>query len=276
MMGRAMTAILSSNHQAPAEAFALPAPLVAIDPAKRRTPAEEARALVAANSLATLSTLSEDGGPWGSLVAYATIEHGTPVLLVSTLAEHGRNLPRDPRASLVIASDEAIGGDQLNSGRVTLAGRCEVPVGEELEAARAAFLEAVPMAKHYIDFGDFSLYVLRVDRVRWVGGYGRMDTADAASYAAAETDPVVKSAAYAVAHLNEDHAEHLLLIAQKLSGYTDATHARADRADRYGLDITVTTPRGKAPTRVAFAEAITAPDGLRAASVELVRRAREL
>jgi putative heme iron utilization protein len=276
-MARAMTATTApTNHDAPADALAVPAPLVAIDPARRRTPAEEARALVAANGLGTLSTLAEDGGPWGSLVAYATINAGEPVLLVSTLAEHGRNLPRDPRASLVISSDERVGGDPLNSGRVTLAGRCEQPVGDELAAAREAFLAAVPMARHYIDFGDFSLYVLRVDRVRWVGGYGRMDSADAASYAAAEVDPVVGQADYATRHLNEDHADALLEIAQKLSGYTDATAARADRCDRYGIDLTVTTPRGKAPTRVAWLEPIAAADGLRAASVALVRHARTI
>lgn len=269
-----MTVAPPMNHDAPAEALAVPQPLVDAPPARRRTPAEEARALVQTTKLATLSTLTEDGDPWGSLVAYATIDGGQPVLMVSTLAEHGRNLLVDPRASLVIASEEYVGNDPLNSGRVTLAGRCVRPEGEEAERALAAFNEAVPMSKYYSGFGDFSLWVLRVERVRWVGGYGRMDSADAASYAAAEDDPVAPSAAYAVKHLNEDHDDALLEIAQKLSGYTDATAARCDRADRYGLDLTITTPRGKAPARVGFVEPCTTPDGLRAASVALVKLAR--
>jgi hypothetical protein len=267
---------IPTNHDAPPEALAVPKPLEPPAlPARRRTPAEEARALVATHSLGTLATLSDDGHPWASLVAYATIGDGSPVFLVSTLAEHGRNLFRDPRASLNVADDNHVGGDPLNSGRVTLAGTCVRPEGAEHDEAREAFLAAVPMAKHYVDFGDFSLWVMRVDRVRWVGGYGRMDSADAASYAAAEVDPVAAKADYAVRHLNEDHADALLLIAQKLSGHTDATEARCDRADRYGLDLTVTTPRGKAPARVSFPEPCTEPDGLRAASVELVKRARE-
>ena len=72
-------------------------------PAPRRTPAEEARTLVARNRVAALATLSADGSPWGSLVLYAALGDGTPVLCLSTLAEHGRNVKRDPRASLVMA-----------------------------------------------------------------------------------------------------------------------------------------------------------------------------
>src|SRR5262249_27698083 len=72
-------------------------------------------------------------------------------------------------------------------------------------------------------FSDFSLWVLRVERVRWVGGYGRMDSATAAAYARAEADPVAGHAAGAIAHLNADHADALLVIAQALGGHPDAT-----------------------------------------------------
>ena len=157
---------------------------------------------------------------------------------------------------------------------MTLLGRAYRPEGAELEAARAAHLAAVPKASAYVRFGDFSLYVLRVERVRWVGGYGLMDSADAAAYHSAEPDPVAGNAAYAVRHLNEDHADALLAMAQALAGYTDATKATCTRADRYGLDLAIATPRGRAPARVPFAEPVTAPDGLRAATVDLARRSR--
>jgi putative heme iron utilization protein len=264
-----------TTHDAPPEAFAVAEPLREPEPARIRTAAEEARAIVASHSLGTLSTLTEHGDPWGSLVTYGQLPDGSPVLLVSTLAEHGRNLPLDPRASLVVAEDSA-GGDPLDSGRVTLAGRAETPVGEDAAAARAAILAAAESARYYIDFGDFSLYVLRVERVRWVGGFGRMDSVDAASYGAAEPDPVAGSAAYAVRHMNEDHADALLAMATGPAGFTDATAATCRRADRYGLDLWVTTPRGKGPARVGFAEPCTAPDGLRAATVELTRRSRAM
>jgi putative heme iron utilization protein len=229
-----------------------PPPLSPVPPARRRTAGEEARTLVAQTAVGTLATLSDDGGPWASLVSYAALEDGSPVLFVSTLAEHGRNLVRDARASLVVAETPS-GSDPLANGRVTLAGAVVKPEGDALAVARAAYLAAVPTARYYQDFGDFSLYVLKVERVRWVGGYGRMDSADADAYAAAEADPVGRPLG-AVQHLNDDHADALLAIAQALGGYPDATAASCTGADRYGLDLMVQTPRGAAPARVGFAE----------------------
>jgi heme iron utilization protein len=262
------------DHDAPGPIPVLPPPLVDTGPAPRRTPAEEARALVASTNVATLATHSVDGYPWASLVAFGSFEEdGTPVLFVSRLAEHARNLERDPRASLV-AADPHPGSDVLAGGRVTLAGTAERPAPALAGEARDVYVAAVPSAKAYLDFRDFSLWILRVERVRWVGGYGRMDSVDAGSYAAAEADPVARAAAGARAHLNDDHADALLAIAQALGGYPDATTAACASIDRYGLDLELDTPRGPAAARVGFAERVTAADGLRAATVELARRAR--
>ena len=226
-------------------------PLRTPEPARVRTPAEEARTLVAAHASGLLATLTLDGDPWGSLVAYGTLPDGAPVLHVSTLAEHGRNLARDGRASLVVAEDSAAA-----------------------EAARSAFQAAVPGAERYADFADFTLYILRVERVRWVGGFARMDSVGADAYRAAEPDPVAGSAASAVRHLNDDHAAALLAMAAGPGGFTDATAAVCLGADRYGLDLWVETPRGAGPCRVGFAEPCAEAGGLRAATVELARRSR--
>lgn len=262
------------DHDVPGDAPSVPPPLRATAEVRRRTPAEEARTLIAAANVGALATLTADGDPWGSIVTYGLLGDGAPVLCVSQLAEHGRNLEGDPRASLVVSAplDEAY---PLAGGRVTVAGRAQRPRGDEAaRAAREAHLAAVPSAELYIGFGDFSLWLLRVQRVRWVGGYGRMASADADAYAAAERDPVAAAAAGAVTHLNEDHADALLEMALAFTGYDDATAATCTAADRYGLDLMIETPRGRAPARVGYAEPVGAPGGLRAATVELARRAR--
>lgn len=241
---------------------------------RRRTPAEEARTLVAANASGTLATLSEDGTPWASLVTYGVLDDGSPVLLLSTLAEHGRNLLENRQASLMV-QDPNHEGEPLAGGRVTLAGRAvrpeEHPLGED---ARRVHLEAVPSAEMYADFNDFSFWILEVDRARWVGGYGRMDTTYTEDYSAAEPDPVHPAAAHAVSHMNEDHSDALLDMARSLAGLPEATSAECVFADRYGLDLTITDPSGRQGVRIEFAEPVTEPDGLRAATVELARRAR--
>jgi hypothetical protein len=75
--------------------------------------------------------------------------------------------------------------------------------------------------------------------------------------------------------MNEDHADALLAMAQAFTGHTDATAAKALRADRYGLDLGLETPRGKTPARVNFIERVETADGLRKATVDLTKASRE-
>lgn len=252
-------------------------PLTEIADATRPSAAEEARTIAAATNVGTLASLTKSGDPWASFVTYGLLatgpSGGAPVLCVSHLAEHGRNLAADPRASLAVVAPGAE-ADPLASPRITLAGVVEKPVGDELAAARDAHLAAVEAAKYYIDYSDFSVWVLRVRRVRWVGGYGRMDSTTAEQYAAATPDPLHAIAAGAIEHLNADHAGALTEMARALGGFPDAESAVCTGVDRYGLDLKVGTPRGPAYTRVGFGGALTSAEELRAATVDLVRRAR--
>lgn len=250
-----------------------PPPLSEVKKGQRRSPAEEARTLIANTNEAALGTLSDDGVPWASLVAFADLGDGATALMVSTLAEHGRNLERDPRASLMIAH-KPHELDQLAHGRVTIAGNAVAVEGDERERARQAYLAAIPAANAYERFGDFRIWVLKPERVRWVGGYGRMDDVDGLDLGSAEADPTAPGAQRAVDHLNEDHADALLSMARALGGYPDALAARCTAIDRYGLNLAIETPRGHAPSRVGFDEPVNEPGGLRGATVELTRLAR--
>ena len=263
----------SRDHGDPGDAPSVPPPLTAVANAARPSAAEEARTIAASTNTGTLATLTATGDPWASFVTYGLLD-GAPVLCVSNLAEHGRNLVGDQRASIAIVA-QATDPDPLASGRVTLAGVVERPVGDELTAARDAHLAAVPAARYYVDYSDFALWVLRVQRVRWVGGYGRMDSATGEAYAAAEPDPVQPRATGAINHLNADRTEALCAMAKTLGGYPDATAATCTGADRYGLDLKVSTPRGVTYTRVGYTAPIDSYDDLRSATVELARRARQ-
>jgi heme iron utilization protein len=234
--------------------------------------AEHARTIAAATNAATLATLSADGGPWASFVAYA-LHEGTPVLCVSNLAEHGRNLIADPRASLSIVAD-GDDGDPLSRSRITLAGRVLRPGNRDRDAVACAYAAAVPGADVYLDFADFSLWLLRVERVRWVGGYGRMDSATGEQYLAASPDPVTPAAGRAIAHLNADHADDLAAMVRAFGGYPDADAATCTGIDRYGLDLRVHGPRGTGHARVAFPERLDSADQLRSAATALAHAAR--
>src|ERR1700704_5552930 len=117
------------------------------------THAERARTLVARIPTGTLCTLAlePEGYPYGSFVTVA-FDNGNPVFLISGLAEHPKNLERDPRASPLGAGGGA--ADPLANGRVTLLGRCTRVEGNG-GSARATFLAAHANATYYANFRDF-------------------------------------------------------------------------------------------------------------------------
>src|SRR3954452_3065461 len=69
-------------------------------------------------ALATL--MPGSGDPYCSLVNVATAADGAPLLLISRLAIHTKNILADPRVSLML--DERKEGDPLQDARIMLMG----------------------------------------------------------------------------------------------------------------------------------------------------------
>lgn len=138
------------------------------DPA---TVAATARELLRRAPRAGLATLTTSGAPYASLVLTADDGAGTPLLLLSDLAEHAKNLRRDPRASLLVESADNA-SDPLAAPRVTFMGEA-VRIAEA--AANAKFVARHPSAATYAAFKDFALYRLAVERIHLVAGFGRID-----------------------------------------------------------------------------------------------------
>jgi putative heme iron utilization protein len=188
------------------------------------------------------------GALFGEGHSFVTVafDNGNPIFLISGLAEHTKNLERDPRASLL----EAEGGsaDPLANGRVTMLGRC-TRVEEDGGSARAAFFAAHPNSTYYADFRDFAFWKLDVDYVRYIGGYGRMSWISQADWRAAERDPLDPSAAGMIAHMNADHADAMVLYCKAFSHGTEITSASMTGVDRYGFEMSAITSRGPRPVR---------------------------
>lgn len=116
----------------------------------------------------------ERGWPYASLVLLATDALGMPLLLLSDLAEHSKNLRHDARLSLLI--DNTAGhADRLAAARLTLLGRASAIADEaERTQARTRFLARHPSASAYADFKDFRFYRIVLDRAHLVAGFGRI------------------------------------------------------------------------------------------------------
>lgn len=234
--------------------------------------AERARTLVSQQGFGSLATLTTDpaGYPYASFTTFA-LEAGEPVFLISRLAEHTRNLLADGRASLLV--HESHQADPLANGRVTLLGRVsrlEAPA----TSARDAFIAAHPQASYYVDFSDFAFFRLQVESVRYIGGYGRMSWVSAEDFRAAEPDPLAAAAAGIVKHMNDDHADALRSYALAFTSAHDASAATMTAIDRYGFEMTVHTPRGIGPARLAFDAPLTHADQARNVLVKLLGAAR--
>lgn len=235
------------------------------------THAERARTLVAGHVTGALGTLAVDPPlhPYVSYVTFA-MDEGTPLFCLSRIAEHGKNVAGDPRVSLLV--HDSTSADPLANGRVTLLGRVRPP--SDRARAREAFLKANPHASHYVDYQDFAFHELAIESLRYIGGYGRMSWVDADAWHAADADPIAPSAKGILAHMNEDHADALLLYAQAFTEARDATAATMTAIDRYGFEMTVDTPRGRGPARLAFAAEITNAKDARVSLVALVGESR--
>jgi putative heme iron utilization protein len=137
--------------------------------------ATKARNLVAEQKMAVLSTNSKryGGFPFGSVVPYALDSEARLLLLTSALAVHHRNLASDPRASLTVFEDEAL-GDPLKSSRVTVMGEIRPVPEADLAAARDAYLARHPESEKWIGFGDFTLQRMEVKDLYFIEGFGSM------------------------------------------------------------------------------------------------------
>jgi putative heme iron utilization protein len=133
---------------------------------------EIARRLIRGAERGVLSTrLAEnDGWPYGSLVLVAIDHDLSPILLLSDLAEHTKNIAADPRASLLI--DGTIGHDDpLSAPRVALMGRV-ARIDDRPSAAR--YIAHHPASALYAGFADFHFFRLTIERAHLVAGFGRI------------------------------------------------------------------------------------------------------
>jgi hypothetical protein len=215
-------------------------------------------------ALATL--MVGTGDPYCSLVNVATAIDGSPLLLLSKLALHTKNILADARVSLML--DERKPGDPLEGARVMLMGTIAVTSDP---AARAAYLRRQPEAEMFAGFADFAFYQIALTRAHLVAGFGRIvdltpgdvltDVSDARALVEVETG--------AIAHMNADHAEACRLYATKLLGGPDGDW-RCVGIDPEGLEL----QDGRMALRLDFPQRVTAPGPLRAVLKQLAEQAR--
>jgi heme iron utilization protein len=238
-----------------------------VPPAPPFDPKAAARKLLRegrSGALATLMPPRQD--PYCSLVNVATLPDGAPLLLLSRLALHTRNLLHDPRVSLLL--DERKEGDPLEGARVMLQGTVASTADGH---ARGRYLARQPEAEMFVDFADFGFYRMTLEGAHLVAGFGRIvdltasdvltDLHDAAALVDAEPE--------IVAHMNEDHADTVRLYARALLRAPDGPW-RCAGCDPDGLELQL----GRSALRLTFPDRVTTPGHLRQTLKRLAEEAR--
>ena len=233
-------------------------------------PSKAVKSLLRRSRQGALATLmAGTGDPYCSLVNVASHPDGSPVLLISRLAIHTKNLLADARVSLML--DERVEGDPLEGSRIMLSGRAE-EVASRREILRQRYLNAHPAAEAFVDFKDFSFFRIHPTGTHLVAGFGRILDLQPAQFLTEISDAaeLLEAEQGAVEHMNTDHREALDLYATRLLGAA-AGNWRCSGTDPDGIDL----QDGSRTLRLDFPERVTSPVALRKMLVRLAEQARE-
>jgi heme iron utilization protein len=218
-------------------------------------------------ALATL--MAGSGDPYCSLVNVASHPDGSPILLISRLAVHTKNLLADHRVSLML--DERAAGDPLEGARIMLQGIAEQAGADDLEILRRRYLNVHPSAQAFVEFKDFSFVLIRPTTIHLVAGFGRIVDLKPEQFITpiADAEALIAVEQGAIDHMNADHRDALSLYATRLLGAADADW-RCTGCDPDGIDLEAE----RVTRRLEFPERVTGPGELRKMLVRLADEAR--
>jgi putative heme iron utilization protein len=232
-------------------------------------PPQAAKRLLREGRSGALATLMPGSGdPYCSLVNVATAADGAPLLLISKLAIHTKNILNDPRVSLML--DERKAGDPLEGARVMLMGKAAV---SEDPAVRRRYLVRHPEAEMFAGFRDFAFYRIELTSIHLVAGFGRIvdlapvnvltDLTHASELVEAEPD--------ILEHMNQDHADTCRLYATKLLGAADGAW-RCAGCDPEGMELQL----DQRALRLFFPQRIISTGSLRQSLKDMAEKARAI
>ncbi len=229
----------------------------------------EARHFLRSTRAGILSTHSVkfEGYPFGSVTPFVLDHQCQPVILISTIAEHTKNITNNPKVSLLVF----VGTEDLQaSARLTLLGVAEAINHNEDPDLRARYLRYHPQASGYFDMHDFGFYRIRIQTARYIAGFGKMgwSSGDDLMTNIPTQIALASQEAHILAHMNADHADSLIAYCKHVHGVS-ASHATMIGIDCDGFDITATVSEQSITLRFLFESPIHDAQSARTALVSL-------
>ena len=219
-----------------------------------------ARSLLLQGSFGVLSTVSLDlpGYPFGSVTPYCTDRMCRPIIYISDIAQHTKNIAADSRVSLTVVEGGAA-DDVQAQGRVTCIGDArQVANGDD--DVRERYFRYFPPATQYERTHGFEFFRLELVRIRFIGGFGQIFWVEPGQFTIANPFSPAEETRI-IQHMNKDHAD-------ALSRYAGGGPAEMAGIDGEGFDLLKTGRK----IRIPFASPVTTMEEARQALVEMARR----
>ena len=201
--------------------------------------ATEARQFLRTTRSAMLSSISVKypGYPFGSVAPFVLDHSSQPIILISTIAEHTKNIISNPKVSLMAFS----GDDDLQaSARLTLVG-VATAIDKTDANLRARYLRYFPQAESYFSMHDFSFYRINIEQARYISGFGKMGWLASTEISGTHLTTESKLASQETAiidHMNVDHVHSLIAYCKHYHGL-DVSNPEMIGIDSEGCDVRV-------------------------------------
>lgn len=167
----------------------------------------EAQQFLRSTQKGILSTHSSkfEGYPFGSVAPFVLDHQGMPTILISSIAEHTKNIIQNAHVSLVVFAGEA---DLQANARLTLLAKAE-QTDKNNAFMRARYLRYMPQAAQYFDMHDFSFYTLHITHARYIAGFGKMGWLEGGAFMQVAAGELMLQEAGILEHMNQDHIHSL-------------------------------------------------------------------
>jgi putative heme iron utilization protein len=187
----------------------------------------EAQQFLFSTHIGILSTHSAkfEGYPFGSVAPFVLNHQGMPTILISSIAEHTKNIMQNAHVSLVVFDNE---NDLQANARLTLLATAELS-DKNNDLMRARYLRYIPQAAQYFDVHDFSFYTLYITQARYIAGFGKMGWVEGETMQI-PSNPLFIEEAGILEHMNADHIENLKTYCQHFH------HVKTDTVEMIGID----------------------------------------
>jgi len=229
---------------------------------------QEAQQFLFSSRHGILSTHSAKhaGYPYGSVVPYVTDQDGMPTILISTLAEHTKNIIENPLVSLIAFDHES---DLQANARLTLLAKAK-PEDKQNALLRKRYLRYLPQAAQYFEMHDFSFYTLQITHARYIAGFGKMGWIEGEDFQL-PSNLLFTEESSILEHMNQDHTENLKAYCQHFHGITP-TSVDMIGIDCLGFDVRIDDAQA---LRFNFENAISNAKEARIALVDMAKQCRQ-